>query len=59
MVARAYLVAQALTLLKLARAARDPQAAACAADKAAKLQARLDEPPQDAPAGRPCAGARG
>jgi hypothetical protein len=43
MVARSYLVLQALTLLKLARVSRNPRLAAFAADKAAKLQARLDE----------------
>lgn len=43
MVARAILVRQALLMIKLARAARNPAFAALAVDKATQLQARLDE----------------
>ena len=45
MIGRDYFVRQAMTLLKMARLTKDPQAAAGLTEKAADLQALSDEAP--------------
>jgi hypothetical protein len=47
MIGKDYLTRQAVTLLKLAKATTDPQVHANLATKAAELQARRSEAPQD------------